>query len=299
MKPGITCLFIACVATATLIGSDLRAAQVTAAGATTGDPAVVPRAHQHDIRSHINGKTYRVSVALPPDAKSGIAYPALYVLDANVAFLTAVDAVALQTFGNTIRPVTVVGIGYPSDDLTEWRKRRTSDLSTPQANPQTDLEGLADGGGVAFMRVIEDELVPFVERQYRIDRSHPAIFGMSSGGKLAVYNLFRNPTAFNTYIIASPSIFRNGKDVLPDETAFDARARAGDLRLKVLVTAAADESPDMVSNAKSLAERLASLNPRTITASCTVFAGEIHNTVLSAALNRGIRFAFAKPATKE
>src|SRR5438552_1310456 len=241
MKPRITCLFVGCVATATLIGSDLRAAQVTAAGATTGDPAVVPRAHQHDIRSHINGKTYRVSVALPPDAKSGIAYPALYVLDANVAFLTAVDAVALQTFGNTIRPVTVVGIGYPSDDLTEWRNRRTSDFSlTPQANPETDTARFADGGGIAFARVIEEELRPFVESHYRIDRSTQAVFGMSGSGRLAIYTLFGNPTAFNTYILASPAITGGGGEfALQKEAAFAARAHAGEFRLKVLVTSAA------------------------------------------------------------
>ena len=301
MKPRLTCLFIGCVATAALIGRDLRAAQVTAVGATTGEPAVVPRAHQHDIRSHINGKTYRVSVALPPDAKSGIAYPALYVLDANVAFLTAVDAVALQTFGNTISPVTVVGIGYPSEDLTEWRKRRTSDFSlTPQANPPTDTERFADGGGIAFARVIEEELKPFVESHYHIDRSNQAVFGMSSSGKLAIYNLFRHPTAFNTYILASPAITAaDGRLVLQNEAAFAARARAGEFRLKVLVTSAADEAPSMVSAAKGLAERLATVNPQTITASYTAFAGELHNTVLSAALNRGLRFAFAKPATKE
>ena len=49
----------------------------------------------------------------------------------------------------------------------------------------------------------------------------------------------------------------------------------------------------------TVAERVAILNPQTITASYSVFAGEIHNTVLSAALNRGLRFAFAKPATKQ
>jgi predicted alpha/beta superfamily hydrolase len=121
---------------------------------------------------------------------------------------------------------------------------------------------------------------------------------MSGGGRLAVYTLFDNPTAYNTYIIARPAISGTRTEALRDEAVFAARARAGEIRAKVLVTSAADESPEMVSAAKSLADRLASVNPRAITATYTAFAGEIHNTVLSAALNRGLRFAFAKPATK-
>jgi predicted alpha/beta superfamily hydrolase len=293
-------LFVCGLSAAVLITGDLHAAQAKPACAATGEVAVVPRSHQHDITSHINGKVYRVSVALPPDSKPGVAYPALYVLDANVAFLTAVDAVALQTFGNSIVPVIVVGIGYPSEDLSEWRRRRDSDLTlTPEVNPQAANAAKRDIGGVTFLRVIEEELRPFVERQYRIDRSNQALFGMSGGGRLAAYTLFDKPTAFNTYIIASPAISGSRTEALRDEAAFAARARAGEIRVKVLVTSAADESPEMISAAKGLAERLTSVNPQTITAAYTSFAGEIHNTVLSAALNRGLRFAFAKPATKK
>jgi len=82
MKTVIVCLFACCAAVA-LIGSDLRAAQSKAVEASAGEPAVVPRAYQYDIRSRMNGQTYRVSVALPPGAEPGIAYPALYVLDAQ------------------------------------------------------------------------------------------------------------------------------------------------------------------------------------------------------------------------
>jgi len=87
--------------------------------------------------------------------------------------------------------------------------------------------------------------------------------------------------------------------VLRDEAAFTVRARTGAWRLRVLLTAAADGASVTIDNAKGLAERLGSVNPQMITVSYAVFAGEIHNTVLSAALNRGLRFAFAKPATQE
>ena len=53
--------------------------------------------------------------------------------------------------------------------------------------------------------------------------------------------LFRNPNAFSTYILSSPSIWWNYREVLVDEEAFSKRARAGELQLKVLVTSAGDE----------------------------------------------------------
>ena len=148
----------------------------------------MPRARRYDVQSRINGQTYRLFVALPPNAKPDIAYPPLYVFDANVFFGTAADAVALQTFANVISPVIVVGIGYPTEDLNEWRTRRSSDLTpTPSAKPNDNNE---NGGGDAFLRIIEEELKPFVESRYKIDRSRRVIFGMSYGGLLVLHTSF-------------------------------------------------------------------------------------------------------------
>jgi hypothetical protein len=163
-----------------------------------------------------------------------------------------------------------------------------------------------------FLRVIEEEVKPFVMARYRLDPSKQSIYGYSLGGLAVLRCLFRNPTAFSTYIAASPSIWWNNREVLADEAVFSKRARAGELQLKVLITSAGDEQyrgddpqrlaaeqrgARMVDNASELAARLAALDPRRITVVRTIFDGELHVTAPQASLSRAVRFALSRTET--
>ena len=122
---------------------------------------------------------------------------------------------------------------------------------------------------------------------------------------LALRSLFRNPTSFSTYIVISPSIWIDERAVLADEPSFSKRARAGELRLRVIVTSARDEqyhgadpkllavaqNTRMVDNASELATRLAGLDPEKIKVSRIIFDDEVHSTVAPAAVSRAIRLA--------
>lgn len=79
----------------------------------------------------------------------------------------------------------------------------------------------------------------------------------------------------------------------------------GELRLRILLTSAADEQyrgsdpkslaadHRMVDNASDLAARLAGLNPSTVTVVRTIFEGETHGSVWPVSLTSGLRFALA------
>jgi hypothetical protein len=293
-----------------LLGAGTITAQQTvpAAGSlaqpTNAAPVVIPRATQYDLPSRINGQTYRIMVSLPFMFDPAAAYPVLYVLDANTIFGIVTDVAHFQSFAKVTAPAIVVGIGYPTDDLNEWVRRRALDM-TPTPSPKPDKAG-KNGGGDAFLRVIDEEVKPFLATRYKIDRSKQIIFGFSLGGLIALRNLFRNPTAFATYILASPSIWWDNKTVLADEEAFSKRARSGDLLLTVILTSARDEQyhdndpkllaeaqsgSRMVDNASEIAARLTALNPEKIKVFRVIFDGEIHNTVTAAAVSRGLRLA--------
>jgi predicted alpha/beta superfamily hydrolase len=235
----------------------------------------------------------------------------LYVLDGNVHFNTATDALTRQSFRippPTVAPATVVGIGYPTHDPDEVNRRRVLDLTLSKNSPSPFRPEARAGGGDTFLRVIEEELKPFVMARYKIDRTKQIIYGQSLGGLMALRVLFRNPNAFSSYILSSPSISHNNSEVLADEEAFSKRARAGELRLRVLVTSAADEQyrgedpkllaaanlHRMVDNASELADRLAALNPSKIMVVRTIFAGETHMSVPPASLSRALRFALPR-----
>lgn len=278
------------------------------AGVAEGTPVTIPEARQYDITSRINGQTYRIMVYAPLNANTQTTFPTLYVLDGNYRF--GIAAQALRQFSNGfLVPGIVVGIGYPTDDLEEVYRRRTFDMTPSVSNDPARVE--ATGGGDAFLRVIEEEIKPFVKERYNVNPAQQFIWGSSLGGLMVLRTLYRNPKAFSTYIISSPSIWYNDKEILADEEAFSKRARSGELNLKVLVTSAGDEqyrgkdpvlllraSSRMVDNASEFAERLSSFHPQNITVVRTIFDGESHISVGSASLVRAIRFAFPlkKPA---
>ena len=269
-----------------------------------GTPVVLARATQYDITSRVNGETYRVMVSTPFMADPAVAYPVLYVLDGNAWFETANDTLLKQSESRIASPAIVVGVGYPTDDRPEWGRRRNYDLTFAEDRAPS-AQGRS-GGADLFLRMVEEEIKPFVAARYKVDRTRQIIWGHSYGGLTALRSLFRNPTAFSTYILSSPSIWYNGGDVLADEEAFSKRARGGELHLKILITSAGDEQyrgsdPQrqaadnrMVDNASDLAARLKALNSRNITVARTIFDGEVHNTVAPASLSRAVHFALAR-----
>jgi predicted alpha/beta superfamily hydrolase len=267
-----------------------------------GAPVTVARAKQYDLESRINGQMYRLMVSTPFMADPAAAYPVLYVLDGNWFFNTTADALTLQAPPGTVAPAIVVGVGYPTDDREEVVRRRAFDM-TPSVSRDPGNVG-RNGGGDAFLRVIEEEIKPFVRARYRVDERRQIIWGHSLGGLIALRSLFRNPKAFSTYVISSPSIWWNDRDVLIDEEAFSRRAKTGELRLRVLVMSAANEqyrgdapqrraadTTRMVDNASELASRLSALHSTNITVERTILEDEGHLSVVPASLSRALRFA--------
>lgn len=268
--------------------------------------AAVPHAAQYDLKSRQNGQTYRLSIASPFTIDPQVAYPVFYVLDGNFFFGSAAYIEAKLTHDGDVAPAVVVSIGYPTDNWDEVRRRRWDDLSPWPLEPAILALAAPDikktGGGDAFLRFVEEEVKPFVAAHFKVDSSKQTLFGNSLGGLLALDEMFKNPTAFSTYILSSPAIFWNDRKVLADEPAFAMRAKTGALHLRILVTSAGEEQNPkdpgavearMIDNASELAERLAAVSPRNIVVERTIFPGETHNSGGAVALSRGIRFALS------
>jgi predicted alpha/beta superfamily hydrolase len=248
-------------------------------------PVAVSRERQFDLTSRINGQTYRLMISAPLNAGRDKACPVLYVLDGNWYFRAASDT---ATWGSgPMPPAVVVGIGYPTEDDAQVHLLRAFDMSLSASSP--DKPPGHYGGGDAFLRVIEEEVKPFVAARYKVDPARQAIYGKSFAGLLVLRAMFRNPASFSTYIAASPYIGWNSRQVLSDEGAFSVRARAGELHLKLLLTPAGNEpKTDYVS---ALAARLAKLNPQNVAVVRAVFPDESHNSVSLATIGRAVRFA--------
>jgi predicted alpha/beta superfamily hydrolase len=279
-----------------LVGSSMvMAAEPATQPVDDGQPVVIANARQFDLTSKINTQTYRLFVYTSAKLDLTKPQPVVYVLDGSYYFGAACDEMAVNKLAGI-----VVGVGYPLDDRDEIVKRRSFDLSLPNASGSSK-----NGGADAFLRVLTQEIKPFINTHYKIDPARQALFGHSLGGLTTLHEMFTHPEEFSTYLITSPSIWWNSKAVLHDEEAFAKKARAGELHLKILITSATDEQyhgdntkrlaaaqkDGMIDNATALAKRLAALDPKDVEVTRQLINDETHVSGSIPSVCRGLRFA--------
>lgn len=273
---------------ATPLFASVTAATVMSACTTPGEPSpvTVPRTAQYDITSSINKEAYRVTVAVPPGYQPERAYPAIFVLESNVYFATAVEALERQANFKVASPAIVVAIGYPSDDPQVQLTRRWYDL-TPTAWAK---EKRRNGGGDDFLKFIEQDVKPLVSGRYRIDRERMVLWGHSNGGLMVMRAMFRDPEAYSAYAISSPNIPWDGGAVLKDEAAFIERMKKPGKPIRVMVTHGSSDYPLILKETPLFAERLAKAGVERIQLHRQVFEDEGHISVSHLALVRALRF---------
>jgi predicted alpha/beta superfamily hydrolase len=272
-----------------------------ASGPADGVPVTVARARQFDITAASNGRRYRVFVATPVQMEAGKRYPVLYVLDGNAYFRIVADTLTRQSVLGVVAPAIVVAIGYPTDNPREVFPLRSFDL-TPSPSTDPAMKGRG-GGGPAFLRAIEEDIMPLVESRYPADPARRSFWGHSFGGLFVLNALIAKPALFANYALSSPSIWWNDREVLAALPAFAQRVHTSGKAVRVLLLSAADEQyrgadpvllahdQRLVDNASELAARLATMPAAEVSVQRVIFDGELHETVSPASISRTLRFA--------
>ncbi|RKN84830.1 alpha/beta hydrolase [Paenibacillus ginsengarvi] len=245
-------------------------------------------------------REYRIFVSVPASPPPEGGYPVLYTLDPNSVFGTLTEAVRVQ--GNRpeksgVIPMLIVGIGYNAE--VPFAPGRYYDYTLPA--DVSELPARPDGspwpkhgGADAFLRFIEQELKPVIEREYPVDRSKTALFGHSLGGLFVLHTLFTKPSAFRTYIAGSPSIHWSRRLFDEEERDFVRRCNAQGVEASLFIGVGGLEGSHksrMVDNARELAERLAPLEGKGLKLRFHEFPDEGHVSVLPPLVSRAVRFA--------
>jgi uncharacterized protein len=147
------------------------------------------------------GRPFHVYVRTPeayaakPDAK----FPVVYLLDGDSLFPILAANHLFLNYDEGLPDAVVVGIAYGSFD--------------PAVNKRgTDFTGPAEGvdparaGAPAFHRFLETELMPEVERRFRVDPERRVLFGQSRGGTFVLYSAFTDPDLFWGRIASNPAL---------------------------------------------------------------------------------------------
>jgi predicted alpha/beta superfamily hydrolase len=283
-------------------------------------PAMIGNTTFHDVVSDRNGQIYRIFVYRPEGEAPEQGWPVLYMTDGNAVIGTAVDVMRAQAnypSGTNVGPGVIVTIGYPLDAAYD-PLRRSWDLGPPPGQTYPPFfENSAEvktGGAEEFLTFIEDQIKPMVEATLPVDRNRQALFGHSFGGLFVLCSLFARPSAFTTWIAASPSIYWENRAI--DQfysrfvTAPKTRARAelflscGEYetdKLAPFQAGAVDEAERLAQkkitlndvHAIELMGRLNNLPGQPIRAQFQIHAGENHMSLLPVAVNRAIQNAFA------
>jgi enterochelin esterase-like enzyme len=168
-------------------GLALQALIACALATICAQPAAAQARVLH-VSSKILGEDRTIHVNLPPNyAVARQRYQVTYLLDGHVKafFDLAVASAGYDLIGDMhdyrIPPQIVVGIE---------QKDRGSDLGRNQD---------------AFDRFLSEELVPYVDREFRTN-TYRTLIGHSLGGRFALQTFCRNPGMFAAVIAISPGI---------------------------------------------------------------------------------------------
>jgi predicted alpha/beta superfamily hydrolase len=237
---------------------------------------VVSAVHsQHTIKSQAVGEDRTILVRVPANyERSETRFPVIYMLDAHAPHNSMMAGIVeQQVWSDVMSDAIVVGI---------QNTNRLRDM-TPTAG---DRPGA--GGAEKFLRFIETEVVPFVDKNYRT-APYRTIAGHSLAGLFVVYALTERPDLFNAYIAASPHLqWDNNYQLKRTEESFKKRP---DLN-KTLFIALGDE-PAYMDSYKSFHELIKRSKPKNLEFDSRLFMDENHGSVVLPAYYAGLRKVYA------
>jgi predicted alpha/beta superfamily hydrolase len=140
--------------------------------------------------------------------KDTVTYPVIYLLDgsADEDFIHVAGLIQFNSFSwvNRVPKSIVVGIA------TVDRRR---DFTFPTTITEQKTNAPTSGHSDRFIAFLEKELQPFIEHNYKTNKSK-TIIGQSLGGLLATEILLKKPELFNKYVIISPSLWWDNGSLL-------------------------------------------------------------------------------------
>jgi predicted alpha/beta superfamily hydrolase len=130
-------------------------------------------------------------------------YKTVYLLDANMYY----DNLANYLNNNDLQEeIILIGIGYKNAFLMDSLRNR--DYTFPKALPQDSFA--LSGGGEAFLSFMEQELIPYMDKNYRTKPQNRTLMGHSLGGYFCLFALKKEMEKgthfFQNYVAASPSL---------------------------------------------------------------------------------------------
>jgi predicted alpha/beta superfamily hydrolase len=152
------------------------------------------------IKSTVLGEDRVILVRTPAGYETNkVRYPVLYMTDGDAHIGHTASTIEFLTQNGRISDLIVVGVTNTD---------RTRDLTPAKSTDKTpagDLRFPTSGGADNFLKFFETELIPEIEKEYRV-QPYRILAGHSLGGLFAIHAMITKPGLFNSYIAVSPSL---------------------------------------------------------------------------------------------
>ncbi|NMH88242.1 alpha/beta hydrolase [Flavivirga algicola] len=155
------------------------------------------------------GRQYDLYVKLPEGYSENdhIEYPVIYFTDAmwHVELLSGITAYIMEK-------AILVGVSWQKDIDKDLKKEvgvhvsRYRDYSIRKSNDKERQARYQFGAANNHLNFIRNDVITYVENNYRTEADNRTYFGYSMGGELGAYILLTQPDTFRNYILGSPSL---------------------------------------------------------------------------------------------
>ena len=256
------------------------------------------------LHSDILGRNLLIQIQLPLEYENGsTSYPVLYCLDGKI-LRQVLGGVAhgLQLEQKIPRLITV-GIDAEFYSKKEWWQSRSL-LFTPTQSNKHESGGIREentGGGDTFLRSLGEEVIPFVENQFRTEPNNRALLGYSLGGLFGLHVLFHEKDLFQKYLLISPSLSWDDRLVFKYEEEY-ARSHE-DMEAIVFASMGSEENYDEDANhvdqLQALTKIIQSRNYPGLRWTAQVFEDEGHISTIPFSISKGLRKLFEERSIAE
>ncbi len=248
------------------------------------------------IHAEANNKDYELYVQLPKSYKETNAnYPLIVVNDVRFAFPSTIGALQLMG-GQDTQEAIIVGISYSKgDDIRVSRTRDYTPTHSPNEKNGHSIEARkASGHAKEYMNFIADQVIPLMQKNYRVDANNKVFVGHSFGGLLGTYILLHKPEIFNHYIIGSPSLWYDKGVMFKMESEYAKNQKSLSANVMMYVGALETAVNPMVDDLLKLEKQLRSRNYQHLKLHVEVLKDENHHTVFPSLVSKGLIKAIPK-----
>lgn len=151
------------------------------------------------LKSDVLGEERTILVRTPAGYEAGNQrYPVIYMTDGDAHIGHTGASVEFLSRNGRMSELIVVGITNTD---------RTRDLSPThvKTSAQAGVQFPTSGGADKFLKFIETELIPDIEKRYRV-QPYRILAGHSLGGLFVVHAMLSRPELFHSYIAVSPAL---------------------------------------------------------------------------------------------